>query len=33
MKEIRNRLRLAMLLSVFCILASIQATLLGIFTP
>ena len=32
MKEIRYRLSLAMLFSVFCILASIKATLMGLFS-
>jgi hypothetical protein len=31
MKEIRNRLILILLFSMFCITASIQATLLGLF--
>ena len=31
MKEIRNRLILVLLFSLFCISASIQATLLGLF--
>ena len=33
MDKIRSRLKLALLLSLLCVVASVEATLLGLFQP